>query len=73
MGVKFGGVDSSQIVQNEFSIQVLERIVEFLVNRNSSIIKPSQDELEAIQHQVVEQLKTKYPESGLELTKSQKV
>ena len=73
MGVKFGGVDSSQIVQNEFSIQVLERIVEFLVNRNSSIIKPSQDELEAIQHKVVEQLKTKYPESGLELTKSQKV
>ncbi|MBW8001866.1 MAG: hypothetical protein FVQ80_07560 [Planctomycetes bacterium] len=65
MGVKFGEIDSGQILSNEFKVAVLERVVEWLVN-NTSMVTPNQLDLQAIRKSVVKELKKKYPKSGIE-------
>ena len=67
MGVKFGEIDSSQILLNEYRIGILERLLEFVLNNNFSIVKPTQDDLKNIKRSVVDKLKEKYPESGIKL------
>jgi hypothetical protein len=60
MGIKFGEIDSNQIIENEFRIGVLERSVEFLAaNRRL----PNQQELDQIRKDVSRDLKSKYPNS----------
>ena len=66
MGIKFGEIDAAQIVSNEFKIRVLERLLEFILNNNHTIIKPSQSDVLKIQQDVVAELKKKYPKSGVE-------
>jgi hypothetical protein len=65
MGIKFGEVDSSQILENEFRIGVLERLLDFILVNNSFAIKPSQTQIEEIRQSVVEILQKKYPNSGI--------
>jgi hypothetical protein len=65
MGIKFGEVDSSQILENEFRIGVLERLLDFILVNNSFAIKPSQAQIEEIRQSVVEILQKKYPNSGI--------
>ena len=67
MGVKFGEIDAIQILQNEYRIMVLEKLLEEIMRRNPQLNKPTQDEVNRIREQVVEQLKQKYPKSGVEL------
>lgn len=66
MGIKFGEVDSSQIIENEFRIGVLERLLEYLLNHNTHIIKPTDEVINEIRNSVTEALKKKYPNSGIE-------
>jgi len=65
MGIKFGEVDSSQILENEFRIGILERLLDFILVNNSFAIKPSQTQIEEIRQSVVEILQKKYPNSGI--------
>ncbi len=65
MGIKFGEIDSNQILENEFRIGVLEILLEKLVNSNPNLIKPSPTELDEIREIVVNNLKKKYPNSGI--------
>lgn len=68
MGIKFGEIDSGQILQNEYKIDVLENVLQFILNKNAgSIISPSKDELSQIRKSVVDSLKKKYPNSGIDL------
>ena len=67
MGIKFGEIDSSQILDNEFKIKVLEKILEWILNNNDSLIKPSQENIMEIRKSVVEDLRKKYPDSGINL------
>lgn len=67
MGVKFGEIDSGQILENEFRIAVLEATLEGLMNNNPDLKLPTQYDLKDIQNQVLEKLKKKYPNSGLAL------
>jgi hypothetical protein len=69
MGVKFGEIDVIQILDNEYRIGVLEKLIEIIANNNPSMIKPTQAEIEAIRAAVVEALKKKYPNSGISLEK----
>ena len=69
MGIKFGEIDSGQILENEFRISVLEKLLEVIVNNNPSLNKPTQQQIEQIRASVVEVLKVKYPNSGLSLKK----
>lgn len=67
MGIKFGEVDSSQILENEFRIAVLEKLLEFLLANNTEINKPTQDQINRIKEEVIGILKKKYPNSGISL------
>lgn len=68
MGIKFGEIDASQILQNEFRLAVLEKIVEMIANNNKDTLRiPSLDDVNGIKDAIVEDLKKKYPKSDIEL------
>jgi len=67
MGVKFGDIDAAQILQNEYRIMVLEGIIERLQPAMPAGILTPQD-IQGIRNQVVEQLRIKYPNSGITLS-----
>jgi hypothetical protein len=62
--VKFGEIDASQILENEFRLSVLERIVEFNANNGRY---PDENEMRKIKEKVVDKLQDKYPNSGIQL------
>ena len=66
MGIKFGEIDSSQILENEFRIGVLEKLLEYIMNNNPSIIKPSIEDVNEMKRSAIEVLRKKYPNSGIE-------
>lgn len=65
MGIKFGEIDATQILENEFRIGVLEELVEFLLNNNINITKPQQEDIKNMKKKVIEKLTRKYPNSGI--------
>lgn len=67
MGIQIGDIDIvKQGIENEFRIMVLEKILERILNTNQSLSQPSVDEIERIRREMVEVLRTKYPNSGIE-------
>lgn len=70
MGIKFGEIDANQILDNEFRLGVLERLLERVLINNPGLIKPSAEDIEKIRIAVVENLKKKYPKSGIEFKKA---
>ena len=66
MGIKFGEIDSTQILKNEFKIGYLEKIIKQIMNDNPGLNTPSQEDIEEIHKKVIEDLKEKYPNSGIE-------
>jgi len=71
MGIKFGEIDSNQILLNEYKIGTLERILEWIINNNNSINKPSKEDIEEIRKTMVEELREKYPKSGIKHKESE--
>ena len=69
MGIKFGEIDSGQILDNEFRIGVLELVLDLLVRKNPGITGFTGEELETIREEVATRLKAKYPKSGIEYKK----
>ncbi len=67
MGIKFGEIDAGQIIENEFRIMVLEKIVDLLIRRSATTIVGPGD-VQKIREEVVSQLQKKYPNSGISLT-----
>ena len=65
VGIKFGDIDSAQILENEFHILVLKRVVNHLL----SVLPPTAEELDInkVRTEVVEVLRKKYPNSRIEL------
>lgn len=67
MGIKIGDIDiAQQTLDNEFRLGVLERLMEHVVNNNPTLVRPSQEQLNQIRKDVVQQLQKKYPNSGIE-------
>ncbi len=62
MGIKFGEIDATQILDNEFKIMVLERIVDKLLLATPGVAIS----IESIRKEVVAQIQKKYPNSGIE-------
>ena len=71
MGIKFGEIDSNQILLNEYKIGTLERILEWIINNNNLINKPSKEDIEEIRKTMVEELREKYPKSGIKHKESE--
>jgi hypothetical protein len=69
MGIQIGEVDvASQILDNEYRIMVLERVVDRLIQRFPVIGGPiSPTEMDEIRRSVVKLLQQKYPNSGITL------
>jgi len=65
LGIKFGEIDASQILDNEFRILVLEKIVDRLLA--ASPASATGLNVNAIRAEVIEFLKKKYPNSGISL------
>ncbi|WP_396179647.1 hypothetical protein [Flavobacterium sp.] len=70
MGIKIGDIDiANQIIDNDFRIGVLEKILEKLLNSNKNLVLPTQMEIEDFREKTATELKAKYPNSGIEYTK----
>lgn len=67
MGIKFGDVDSTQILDNEFRVKFVAQLLEWLFNNNPELKKPSQEEVKALQEIVIKEMQKKYPNSDLKL------
>lgn len=65
MGIKFGEIDAGQILDNEFRLLVLERIVDRLLQATPAAAIGL--DINSIRKDVVEVLKKKYPNSGIGL------
>ena len=68
MGIKFGEIDSNQILVNEFRIGVLEKLLEEILNSNPDLKKPSEENVKRIMKMVVDDLRKRYPNSDVKLT-----
>jgi hypothetical protein len=65
LGIKFGEIDAGQILDNEFRLLVLERIVDRLLQATPAAAIGL--DINSIRKDVVEVLKKKYPNSGIGL------
>jgi len=70
MGIKFGGIDSEQILINEFRIGVLESIIQWILENNPEIKKPDKSDIKEIKESAATVLKIKYPDLGIEFKES---
>jgi len=67
MGIKFGEIDSDQILDNEFRIKILDKMFQWIFENNPSLKKPSDADLKNFQQDVLIDLQKKYPKSGIKL------
>ena len=63
----FGEIDSTQILENEYNILVLQRTLEVVLRRAGILIGP--DEIGQIRQDVLKIMQEKYPNSGISLKK----
>lgn len=69
MSIKFGEIDANQILENEFRVGVLEKLLEWILNNNYTLTKPSPEQLNGLRNEIVTQLQRKYPNSGINFKK----
>jgi hypothetical protein len=67
MAIKFGEIDATQILENEYRIGVLEHVVNIIIQRAPGAA-PTTEEMAQIKNVVIKQLQAKYPNSGIGLT-----
>ena len=60
-------LELTQTLDNEFKICVLEKILEYIVYNNNSLNTPTQQQIQNIRNEVLQQIKLKYPKSGIEI------
>ncbi len=70
MSIKVGEVDAGQIVDNEFRIGALERILDWLIANNPQLTQPTQADINRMRRETVEVLRKKYPNSGINYTEA---
>jgi hypothetical protein len=64
MAIKFGEIDATQILENEYRIGILEHVVNLIMQRAlNAAITPQ--EMASIQQNVIKRLQEKYPNSGI--------
>lgn len=67
MGIKFGDIDASQILENEFRVEVLEGVIDWLLQHGGVQNKLTEEDLQEIKERAVKKLQKKYPNSGIGL------
>ena len=65
MSISIGGVDLfNQGLNNEYRIMVLERVIDVILKKNTSLII-TQQEIESIRKHAIADLQKKYPQAGI--------
>lgn len=71
MGIKFGEIDSNQILENEYRMGVLEGVVDWILTNNEAFAQQLTPQVMAeIRDGVVTRLRQKYPKSRIGLGRS---
>ena len=65
MSIKFGEIDAAQILENEYRIGVLERLLEWLFAQNPSLRTPAEADMRRFRNETIAVLQKKYPNSGI--------
>ena len=64
MSIKIGGIDVTEsVINSEYRINVLEKVLDLLIQRTSVPI--TQKEIEEIREKALKELGEKYPEAGI--------
>jgi hypothetical protein len=64
MSIKIGGIDVTEsVINSEYRINVLEKVLDLLMQRTSVPI--TQKEIEGIREKALKELGEKYPEAGI--------
>lgn len=64
--MKVGEIDvPGSIVNLEFRVGTLERIIEYISKNNTSVKLPTPKELEDLRNEAIGELQKKYPNSGI--------
>jgi len=70
MGIKVGGIDlANAIIKTRFDLLVLQRVVEYIMNNNITLIKPTSQQLDEMRKDAVERLQKEFPEAGIDFKK----
>lgn len=67
MSIKYGDIEFTQILDNEFRIGVLESVIDLLISKNPALTAFTKEDLDLINFRVTERLQKKYPNSGIQL------
>jgi len=65
MGIKLGEIDASQILQNEFRIEVLDGLLLWIANNNPELNAPTPEMVNKLRQDVILRMQRKYPNSGI--------
>lgn len=57
------------LLNSELRLGVIEKTLEFILNNNYSITKPSQSDIEGFKEKTISELQKKYPNSGITYNK----
>ena len=70
MSIQFGEINIvNQLLDNTISISVLQKTLEYILNNNQTLKIPTQIEIEMFKDKSAQELKDKYPNSGIEYKK----
>jgi hypothetical protein len=67
MGIKFGEIDATQILDNEYRSRLALALLEWLVRNNPGIVGITDEVFKDLQKKVIKDLQKKYPNSGIQL------
>lgn len=65
--MQIGDVNVVQVIFDyEVRLGILEKVIEFVVNNNSSLSKPSQSVIDRFRNESIAELQKKYPNMGIQ-------
>lgn len=71
MSLKFGEIDAGQILENEYRVEVLEQVIDWLLQNTTTKTSLTSSQIYDFRKKAIERLQKKYPKSGIELGERQ--
>jgi len=65
--MQIGDIDVvNTLINTEIRLSVLEKAFDFILSKNYSLTKPSQQEIEKFRQDALKELQTRYPNMGIQ-------
>lgn len=69
MAFRVGGIDiDKQSLENEFLTRLIDKYLEWIIKANK-LKEPTEEQIKKMREKVLEDLKEKYPDAGIEFIK----